>query len=230
MIISILKNNFFRYLKNYLIILIQKIKIKFNSDRFDEGKINFVTEKEDWSIRWDGEYIKSSINKSSKDNLVFLSNFPVIGLDKNAEHVCDENSLASVEEIKKTTRNCPGCGAATFKISGCDQMFCTVPGCETAFSFRTGRKQTGIIHNPHYFQMRAQGLLGTNPRTPGDRICGGPPDYAVINYICDLINLDEQGNPYRPANIIPGVRRRQYPTNAMYKKNSPADIQRFITF
>ena len=86
MIISILKNNFFRYLKNYLIILIQKIKIKFNSERFNKSKINFVTEKEDWSIRWDGEYIKSSINKSFKEDLVFMSNFPVIGLDRKVFH------------------------------------------------------------------------------------------------------------------------------------------------
>lgn len=147
----------------------------------------------------------------------------VIGLDKNVEHVCDENSLASVEEIKKTTRNCPGCGAATFKISGCDQMFCTVPGCETAFSFRTGRKQTGIIHNPHYFQMRAQGLLGANTRTPGDRICGGPPDYAVINYICDLINIDEQGNPYQTTSNANRT-QRYHLRGAIYNTNSPADM------
>ena len=147
----------------------------------------------------------------------------VIGLDKNVEHVCNENSIASVEEIKKTTRNCPGCGAATFKISGCDQMFCTVPGCETAFSFRTGKKQTGTIHNPHYFQMRAQGLLGAIPRAPGDRICGGPPDYTVINYICNLINCDEQGNSYQATPVVPRYPDRRV-LEVIYKLNSPSDM------
>lgn len=93
-----------------------------------------------------------------------------------AAHECNPQDVESVQEIKKTTRNCPGCSAPTFKIEGCDQMFCTVPGCETAFSFRTGLKETGRIHNPHYFEMKNKGLLNRNP---GDRPCGGLPEQTL---------------------------------------------------
>ena len=109
----------------------------------------------------------------------------VKGKDKDVHHECNPDDIASVEEIKKTTRNCPGCGAATFKTEGCDQMFCTMPGCETAFSFRTGRRETGRVHNPHYFEMLQRGELGGGGaaggvRAPGDLQCGGPPGRELI--------------------------------------------------
>ena len=83
---TILKNKFFRYLKNYLIFLIQKIKIKLNPKIRNQRKINFITEKENWSIRWDGEYIKSSIKKNYNEDLVFLSNLPILGSEKKVFH------------------------------------------------------------------------------------------------------------------------------------------------
>lgn len=140
----------------------------------------------------------------------------VVGIDRNIEHTCNPDDVASVEEIKKTTRNCPGCGAATFKISGCDQMFCTVPGCETAFSFRTGLKVTGVIHNPHYFEMRTQGLL--RMRTPGDRVCGGQPSYIVCQYICKHMS-----NPLsitEPEETLNEYQRTSWRPKSILKKDS----------
>ena len=51
--------------------------------------------------------------------------FEVIGKDKDAEHTCDPNTLASAKLLKKETKPCPSCSAAIYKISGCDQMWCT---------------------------------------------------------------------------------------------------------
>lgn len=53
-------------------------------------------------------------------------------------HVCDPQMLASVQSISKDTRPCPKCGARIFRVSGCSQMFCTAPGCHTAFDWVTG--------------------------------------------------------------------------------------------
>lgn len=97
----------------------------------------------------------------------------VIGLDKNSEHVCNENSLKTVEMLKKDTKPCPGCGAGIFKISGCDQMFCTK--CNIPFSWKTGKKVTGVIHNPHYYQWQKE--MGGNAQVPGAVQCGGIPAY-----------------------------------------------------
>ena len=111
----------------------------------------------------------------------------VKGLVRDAPHTCNPDDIASVVEIKKSTRSCPSCTTSIFKIAGCDQMFCTVPGCETAFSFRTGRKETGIIHNPHFFEAQRAGLLAGEGgvRAPGDRMCGGIPDANLIERLVE---------------------------------------------
>jgi hypothetical protein len=131
----------------------------------------------------------------------------VKGNDKDAPHGCNPDDIASVREIAKTTRDCPGCGAATFKTDGCDQMFCTVKGCETAFSFRTGRRETGVIHNPHYFEMRRRGELaggGGGARAVGDVQCGGPPSDALVIGVCGFaggLNECEAGS-HAAVNLV----------------------------
>jgi hypothetical protein len=101
-----------------------------------------------------------------------------------------------VAEIKKSTKNCPSCSASIFKIEGCDQMFCTVPGCETPFSFRTGLKETGIIHNPHFFEAQRAGLLAGEgvARAPGDRLCGGIPSVNLIEILVEKAYEGEKGH------------------------------------
>ena len=120
----------------------------------------------------------------------------VKGLDRDTPHTCNPDDIASVAEIKKSTRGCPSCGTSIYKIAGCDQMFCTIPGCETAFSFRTGRKETGIIHNPHFFEAQRAGLLAGegNARAPGDRMCGGIPNVNLIELLVEKAYEGEKGH------------------------------------
>ena len=66
------------------------------------------------------------------------------------EHKCDPNNVETVKLLEKDSKPCPRCGEIIFKIDGCDQMFCTQ--CHSAFSWRTGLIDNGIIHNPHYFE------------------------------------------------------------------------------
>ena len=72
----------------------------------------------------------------------------------------------------------------------CDQMWC--PDCQTAFSWNRGTIETGIVHNPHYYEFQRRN--GTVPRNPGDIPCGGIPNYHTINVI--MQNLD-----YNHANL-----------------------------
>ena len=86
---------------------------------------------------------------------------------RRAAHVCNPEVLASVRAIAGDSKPCPKCGAMIFRVSGCDQMYCTVPGCHTAFDFRSGLVAVGRIHNPHYYEfLRRNG--GDVPREPGD--------------------------------------------------------------
>ena len=88
-------------------------------------------------------------------------------------HVCDEELVKTTEFIRNSSKPCPSCGERIIKSSGCDQMWCT--NCKSAFSWRTGKIDKGMIHNPHFFQFQQNGG-GAVPRNPGDVVCGGLPD------------------------------------------------------
>ena len=100
----------------------------------------------------------------------------VKGPNKDSEHTCNPDNVATAQLLAKDSRNCPKCASLIFKINGCDQMYCTQ--CHTAFSWRTGRVETGQIHNPHYYEYAR--MRGTLARNPGDVPCGGFPDYYAI--------------------------------------------------
>jgi hypothetical protein len=98
------------------------------------------------------------------------------GTERDAPHVCNPENIATAELLAKDSRPCPTCASLIFKIDGCDQMWCSQ--CKTAFSWRTGRPETGRIHNPHYYEyMRAHGGL---PREEGDVPCGGLPAIRAL--------------------------------------------------
>lgn len=74
------------------------------------------------------------------------------------KHECHPDDVATVQELRRNAKQCPECKINISKVDGCDQMFCVA--CHTAFSWNTGERVTGQIHNPHYFEVRAQ--LGEN--------------------------------------------------------------------
>jgi len=101
----------------------------------------------------------------------------VIGLDKTVAHTCAPDAIESAKTIRAETRPCPKCAARIFKIDGCDQMWCVVEGCNTAFSWNTGHVVTGVVHNPHYYAWLQRQGGGTAPREAGDIPCGGLPGF-----------------------------------------------------
>jgi len=101
---------------------------------------------------------------------------------ENDEHECDPGAVATVKLIKNDTKPCPKCGTMICKISGCSQMWC--PDCHAVFNWNTMRLETGIIHNPHYYEFQRRGGNGDEERggrpmgrNPGDIPCGGMPRY-----------------------------------------------------
>ncbi len=95
---------------------------------------------------------------------------------KSTNHECKEENIETASALRKETKPCPECHIPIFKISGCDQMFCTQ--CKTVFSWKTGKKENGNIHNPHYFEWRrSQGIL---ERAPGDFQCGRVVDHFFV--------------------------------------------------
>lgn len=91
------------------------------------------------------------------------------------EHKCDPSTVETVKLLKNDCKNCPSCSTVIYRISGCDQMFCT--HCNTTFSWNTLRIETGVIHNPHYFEWkRKQGTFHE------DIPCGREIDHQFIIY------------------------------------------------
>ena len=83
-------------------------------------------------------------------------------------HKCKDSDVESVKMIKKETKVCPNlkCSARIYKISGCDQMWCT--DCRTAFSWNHGTIETGTIHNPHAIQWYLKNGKSKDPRLLGN--------------------------------------------------------------
>jgi hypothetical protein len=107
--------------------------------------------------------------------------------EKGDEHVCDQNNVETMKLLKKDSKPCPSCGTIITKIDGCDQMWCTQPSCHAAFSWRTGQKVFGIIHNPHFIQFSMEN--GTNDRNPMDLPCGGLPN--IVDYFNNVRRYSE---------------------------------------
>jgi len=103
-----------------------------------------------------------------------------VSADGKVEHKCDEGKVATMIEIRKTSKPCPKCGMAISKIDGCDQMFCIAPGCHTAFSWTTGLVETGVIHNPEYFRLLREGKIQDPRHRQHQGACGQIPMFYDV--------------------------------------------------
>ena len=146
----------------------------------------------------------------------------VVGVEKDAPHTCNPDTVETAKTIKADTRPCPKCGTRIFKIDGCDQMWCVMDGCQTAFSWNTGHIVSGKVHNPHYYEWQRRNG-GQAEREVGDIPCGGLPNinelfratrssdipdkikytmYSIHRHLQELITMRLPEFPARPPNLI----------------------------
>ena len=114
----------------------------------------------------------------------------VIGHSRDEEHKCDEDTVETIKMMKKETKPCPTCATPIFKVSGCDQMWCTQ--CQVAFSWNKGTIEKGVVHNPHYYQWMKEN--NGNIQNPGAEVCGGIPTYFTLRNLCANINKQFANN------------------------------------
>ena len=115
------------------------------------------------------------------------------------DHICNPDSVKTAALIKKETKNCPNCAIPIFKIFGCDQMWCTQ--CHIAFSWATGRKVNGVIHNPHFYQWQQEGG-GAPIHAPAAIVCGGVPEWYSFRMV-----LSRWGDDFLLPMRAPGAGR-----------------------
>lgn len=108
-------------------------------------------------------------------------------IDKN--HKCNPDDVKTIKAMEKDTKTCPSCATKIYKISGCDQMFCTT--CHIAFSWDTKKIEKGVIHNPHYYEWQRSMNNGVAPRVPGD-VVNERGRLPSIRDIYDMMCMEKQ--------------------------------------
>lgn len=116
---------------------------------------------------------------------------------KGDDHVCNPGNVETMKLLNKDSKPCPSCGTIITKIDGCDQMWCTQAKCHTAFSWRTGKKVFGNIHNPHFIQFSMNN--GVAERNPQDIPCGGLPD---VHYFFEFVRYYSSFNASNRKEIL----------------------------
>lgn len=106
--------------------------------------------------------------------------------DEKDVHVCNKEILESVKLLERDSKPCPKCSSLIFKINGCDQMYCVE--CHTAFSWRTLKIESGVVHNPHYFEYQRRRNNGVVPRNPLDVRCGRELDNYFVTRLMERRN------------------------------------------
>ena len=102
-------------------------------------------------------------------------------------HTCDPNLVETAKALDKETKPCPKCHTKIFKISGCDQMWCTI--CHTAFSWKTGNLEQNI-HNPHYYEWQRKN--GGLARAAGDIECGNELNHRTMSNILEYVKINHK--------------------------------------
>jgi hypothetical protein len=105
-------------------------------------------------------------------------------IDEKNNHECNKDILESVKLFEKDSKPCPKCAALICKTEGCDQMFCVE--CHTAFSWKTLKIESGVIHNPHYYEYQRRINNGIVFRNPMEIQCGRELDLNFINMLIEI--------------------------------------------
>lgn len=137
---------------------------------------------------------------------------------KQENHECNPENVASMEFLNKDTKPCPECGTFIHRISGCSQMYCT--NCNTPWDWNSGKRVSGNIHNPHYYDFIRNG--GGGNRDNQDIPCGGLPFVSELRTPIN-VNYDKYGYLFRVHNLVTHIQEVELP---VYRVNNVVDFNR----
>ena len=155
-------------------------------------------------IRCGEENCKGYIGEGSKCGMCGVKTCDKCGEKKNDDHICDEEIIKSYKAIKSDTRPCPKCSIRIHKWEGCNQMYCTQCGC--MFDYSTGRLETGLFHNPHYYDAVRNGTLNN---TLHRNNCGRFNDRLFVRMSSVVVRYILSLNYSKNTPIVKGFRNIQ---------------------
>jgi len=144
---------------------------------------------------------------------------------KEEEHKCNPDEVATITELKKSTKPCPKCQIRIYKTDGCDQMFCI--SCHTAFSWNTGRVETGVVHNPHYFEALRAGNIVDHRHRVHQGECGPLPNIHTIRAFLQKVPAKIQTDMYGYYQRI--THHRAVTMQFIHENDDDADRLRYLT-
>lgn len=99
-------------------------------------------------------------------------------MEDEDEHECLPENIETAKLINSQCKPCPQCASLIYKLSGCNQIWCTQ--CKTAFDWTTGKIENTNIHNPHYFDW-----IRTNNAAPLEADCDGgiPNNWRIQEHL-----------------------------------------------
>jgi hypothetical protein len=111
------------------------------------------------------------------------------------QHTCNPNDVDSVKLKKRDCKRCPSCQTETYKVDGCDQVWCPPPcgakeGREgTQWLFSTGNIDNDAPHAPLFYEYMRSTYNGDIPRNAGDCVLRDNHHtiHLVMNYMYDIL-------------------------------------------
>lgn len=177
--------------ENYMPLTDERDFFLYNNDEQERGERNKKSTGSSWVMSCPKEDCKGFLNdKQDKCPLCLTEICITCSKLKENLHECKEEDIKTLQLLKQNTKSCPSCHTSIYKVSGCDQMWCTY--CNTPFSWKTGERINTVIHNPHYFEyLQRRGSSLTTQQLPLEMNCDDLPSIARVQQKLDQI-LDKK--------------------------------------
>ena len=120
---------------------------RINKKKETENKISYIT-------KCPIESCKGFINNKYTCEMCDISLCKACLMIRETDHTCIRENIESAEMIMKDSKPCPNCYIPIFKLSGCNQMFCT--NCHVVFDWISLKIDKGPVHNQHFFDYLAK--------------------------------------------------------------------------
>ena len=105
MISKFKKMKFIKLTKNILKLIFYRLKSLLYLSKDKKTKIIYIVERENWSIKWDGEYISKAINQKQKSSLISTSHIPFINEKNKVIHFGSQYMWVDWYELLPMNKN-----------------------------------------------------------------------------------------------------------------------------
>lgn len=93
------RNTTLRLFRNFFEIIFNLYLKSLLTENKKNNSINFIVEKANWAIRWDGIYITKSINRNFQNDISIISSIPKINSNKKVIHFASQYMWLDWEKL-----------------------------------------------------------------------------------------------------------------------------------